>query len=102
MSGVAGVPFRPFLGGTKSISVSSTSAETTISGNPKQLRLTNTGTSVCFFRFGSSTQTAVATTDMPVLPGVSVVVSVPVGTTNVAAITAALTTTLYVTPGYGE
>lgn len=102
MSGTSGIPFKPFLGLTKNISVTTSTAEITISGSPQQLVLTNTGTVVCFVRWGVGTQTAVATTDLPILPGSASVVSCPGSTTNVAAITASGSTTLYVTPGNGE
>ncbi len=93
-------PFRPF-GSTVAVSATAASSAQTLPADALCLELQNDGNSTCFVRWGASAQTAV-TTDYPVLPGQSKIVSCDQGTLSVAAICASgESTTLYVTPGVG-
>jgi hypothetical protein len=82
-----------------SLTVSGTSAEvTTLSATDNIVRLYNSGTAVCFVRWGTTAQTAV-TTDLAIAPG-----TVEAFTKNNATRLAAIGTsgTLYITTGTGE
>ena len=97
-------PFVPYLAKTQSIAVTSASTNITFTAAvaPTQLLITNSGSGLCFVRYGVGAQTASITTDMPILPGTQAIVSCAGSTTGFAAISiGAATTTLYVTPGYG-
>ena len=87
-------------GATVSISCSTTSASATIATGFSVMRLTNVGSVPVFVRWGTGTQTAVAT-DFPVPANSSVVVAKPFDVVTVAAITGSSTATLYVTVGEG-
>ncbi len=96
------MPFTPFYGQTVSISASTSSASATVSNTTaNQLVITNASTALAFIRTGSGVVTAL-TSDLPVLPGAAIVISRKQEDTVIAAITASGTTTIYVTPGYGE
>jgi len=98
-------PFTP--GGSFAITVASSSAAVALptkTGN--QIRISSlAANAVAFFAFGSSTLTVVIPTGtqangMPILPGTSVVVTVPANATYIATIGTAANT-LYVTSGDG-
>lgn len=94
------MPFTPFYGQTVSISASTSSANTTVSNtSANQLVITNSGTALVFVNVGSATAT---TSDLPILPGAAIVISRQQEDVTVSAITASGTTTVYITPGYGE
>lgn len=97
-------PFTP-TGATVALSATGTSSQSAISGFPSTsgsgvMRVVNAGTAIAFIKWGSSAPTA-TTADMPILPGAIEVFSVGT-TTNVAAITASGTATVYFTPGNGQ
>ena len=96
---------RPFVpsGDTVSISVTSSTGSTSVSttGSSESVLLTNAGGTLCFVVFGTTSATA-TTAGIPVLPGAAVIVSRTGSQDKVAASTASGTTTLYITPGYGE
>ena len=91
-------PFRPFA--TATIAASTTSANASISTRAVTLEIQNDGLVTCFVRWGVGTQTAV-TTDYPILPGQSKIVTCETGNNNVAVITSTGTTTVYVSSGEG-
>lgn len=94
------MPFTAFFGQTVSISATTVSASTTVSNTTaNQLVITNSGTALAFIRVGSATA---LTTDLPLLPGAAIVISRKQSDTAVSAITTSGSTTIYVTPGYGE
>lgn len=99
------VPFTPLLAGTATLSLptAATSVSVSINAAASALELQNPGSDTVFVRWGVGAQTAVATTDYPVLAGQSKIVSVPVGADTLAGITAsgAGAATLYVTSGEG-
>lgn len=69
---------------------------------PSQVRLWTVSTdAVCFIAFGDVTVVATTAAGMPFANGLTEVLSVPVGATYIAAITATGTATLYITPGEG-
>ncbi len=93
-------PFRPGAA-TQTINVNATSQSVTLPGALPQVELQNDGASACFVRVGASPQTAV-TTDYPILPGQSKIITVETQAGVLAAVCAAGgTATLYVTPGWG-
>lgn len=69
--------------------------------NPRQVMITLAGTNpaIAFIKFGSSSVTASATADTPVLPNTQVIFSVPAGATHVAVVGTA--GTIYITAGNG-
>lgn len=104
--------FSPDFANTKSISVTSTSASVTLAtvdtntGTLGQgynaIRIVNAGPNTAFVRWGTGTQTALAT-DMPILAGTVEVFSKSPDATTIAAIAAATqTATLYITCGEGQ
>ena len=96
--------FTP-IGATVNLAVTSGSASVarTLAGHlgGAEVRLANTGTTLCFVEFGASTVTATTSGSIPILPGTAEVFGVSPLATHVAALTAAGTTTLYVTTGRG-
>ena len=83
-----------------SISVTTTTGRTAISGTGATLRLCNVTSVECFVTVGDST--VVATTSDFSVPGNTVAfISVPNTATHVAAITGATTTTLRISRGDG-
>jgi len=100
------IQFSPFFGKTQNVSANSTSASITldaIGAACSALLFSNTGTKTAFVRYGVSTQTAVATTDMPIIANSQQVFSKPIGADTVAIVClGADTTTVYVTPGEGQ
>ena len=67
-------PFRPT--GTVSVSVSNVSSNTPLSGGGDSIVVTNATTSLGFVRFGSDMTVTASTTDMPVLAGSRVILSI--------------------------
>lgn len=67
-----------------------------------QCELNNLGTVTVFVVFGISTAVAVATTSYPVQAGHAKVLSVPVGCTHIACVTAGTTGSLAVNPVRGS
>lgn len=94
-------PFTP--GSTVSRSVNSGSQSVALpSPRGDQVRVMPlTGSVVVFIKFGTAA-VAAAVTDMPVLPGLGEVFTIPPGATHVAAICAASTSTVYFTAGDGQ
>lgn len=91
-------PFTP--AGNFSIAVTTTSGNVATTGAGTTLRLANVAAVECFVAFGGSD--VVALTSSFSVPGnTQILVSVPSGTTHVAAITAATTTTLRISRGDG-
>lgn len=91
-------PLKPFA--TAALTATTTSSNAAIPSNAQVLEIQNAGDAVVFVRWGIGTQTAV-TTDYPVLPGQSKVVTCEIGNNNVAVIAASGTNTVYVTGGEG-
>lgn len=87
-------------GGNFSISVTTSSARVNVTGEGTTLRLANVSTVECFVAFGGSTVTAAAT-DFSMPANTQVFVTVPSGTSYVAAITASGATTLRISRGDG-
>lgn len=94
------IPFRPSGGATVNVDVGAASARVVMSGGEQQ-RIMNNGTATAWIAFGDITVTAAVATGMPVGPGVTEVITIPPGTTNVAAIAAAATGKIHFTPGAG-
>lgn len=87
-------------GSTQTIAATTTSANTVLGAAATGvLQIANTGTTVAFVAIGTSAQTASATS-YPILPGATVVISGG-SATNIAAMTASGTATLYVSRGTG-
>ncbi len=87
-------------GGNFSLSVTTSTGNVAITGAGTTLRLANVTAQECFVAFGAST--VVATTGGFSVPGNSqVFVTIPSGTTHVAAITASGTATLRISRGDG-
>lgn len=98
-------PFTP--GPTVQLAVTGTSGRVALgtgagaSGTPQVIVTAPAGGQIAYIKFGDATVAAVAATDTPILPGTVQMFTVPVGATNVAAITATSTQTLYFTTGHG-
>jgi hypothetical protein len=67
-------PFRPT--GTVSVSAGNVSSNTPLSGGGDSVVVTNPTTALAYVRFGSDTTVTASTTDMPVLAGNRVVLSI--------------------------
>lgn len=96
-------PFFPRKGQTKTLAVTTTTARVQVLDNASStstynVRIYNAGTVAAFINWGDGTVTA-ATTDMPIAPGATEVLSLQ--GSNIAAITASGTATLYITEGSG-
>lgn len=106
---MAGDPlFTPKPTGTVSITSAVTSARVALGAlNSQQLAITNSDTSnIAYVEFGGATVVATVPNgatpgSMPILPGQTRGVTIPLGTTNVAAICTAGTPVVYFTPGNG-
>jgi len=81
-----------------SLAVTTTTGRVAVSGTGSVLRLANVSSVECFVTVGDSTVTA-TTTDFPIPGNTVVFMEIPNIATNVAAITAATTTTLRVSRG---
>lgn len=94
-------PFTPQATSAK-LSATTSSSRVALPGNASQYRIrTDAGDAVVYLQFGDATVTASTSTSMAVGPGMAEVISVPLGATYVAGITAATTATVYITPGEG-
>ena len=82
---------------TKTIAVTTASAEVVLDVPSEGIVLANDGTDAAFIRIGLGAQTALAT-DFCILGGQSVVLSKPAEHLNIAAITAAGTTSIKAMP----
>ncbi len=94
---------NPIPGSTVSLAVTSTTARVALSAtqNVTGLIVTNTGSSLCYFRTGTSTVDATAA-DIPLAPGQRMVIWKDATATNIAAICdAAASTTLKATLCFG-
>jgi hypothetical protein len=67
-------PFRPT--GTVSVSVGSVSANVRLSGGGDSVVVTNAAAALSYIRFGSDPTVVASTTDMPVLAGSRLILSV--------------------------
>ena len=94
------IPFRPSGGATVNIDVAAASARVVLSSGEQQ-RVMNNGTATAWIAFGDGTVAATVAGSMPVGPGVTEIVTIPVGATNVAAIAAGATGKIHFTPGSG-
>jgi hypothetical protein len=96
--------FRPLLGATVNIDVSSSSQSVSLAVTSKQqVRVMNNGTATAWITFGPGAATATTTAGIPIGPGVTEVLSVEDlgGTLYAAAIAAGSTGKIYFTPGQG-
>ena len=94
--------FEP-VGATVNLAVTSTTgrvARTLIGEDAAQVRIVNAGTVTVFLAFGGSSIDA-TTSGMPLLPGTAEVFTLTKEMTNIAAITASGTATIYATTGRG-
>lgn len=95
--------FTPEVGGTKSITTSTTSAAVQVYSVAKNqstdIMLLNAGSEVIFVNFGNSSVAATAV-NMPILGGTGVIVN-QAGFTHIAARSASGTPTIYICPGHG-
>lgn len=87
-------PFAP--GATSTLAASTTSASVSIDPYATAVRVLNAGSQLAFIRFAGTATTA----DLPIPSGATEVFTKN-GAASIAAITAASTTTLYVTTGEG-
>ena len=87
--------------GNFSISVTTTSANVNTTGAGTTMRLANVSTSECFVAFGTDNTTAATTGGFSMPANSQILVTVPSGTTYVAAITASGSTTLRISRGDG-
>lgn len=100
-------PFNPVMPAfTQNIAVTATSGQITFAAGQgleaQTVRILNTGSNLAFVRWGVGTQTAVATTDMPIAAGATEVFTKGLADHLAAICTSGQTTTLYVTPGEGQ
>jgi len=97
------LPFSPQPAGTVTISVSTTSAATAISAGSglSQVAIKNAGDNTAFIKFGTDNTVEATSSEFPILPGESNLLTKSEAHTYIAAITGSSTTTLYVTPGAG-
>ena len=77
-------PFRPT--GTASVSVGTVSSNIPLSGGGDSVVVTNTATGLAYVRFGSDPTVAASVTDMPILQGSRLILSVNSLITYAAAI----------------
>jgi hypothetical protein len=68
------MPFRPT--GTASVSATTVSANTSLTGGGDSVVVTNTTGSIAYVRFGSDASVAATVVDMPVLPNAHVMLGV--------------------------
>jgi hypothetical protein len=67
-------PFRPT--GTVSVSISNVSANAPLTGGGDSVVVTNPSTALAYIRFGADASVVASTSDMPILPGNRVILSV--------------------------
>jgi len=95
--------FKPAVGGTVSLAVTTTSASVAmllVPDSEHQVRLYNAGSATVFVNRGGSGVTA-TTSNMPLPAGAVEVLTYTGSATHLAAITASGTATLYATVGEG-
>lgn len=95
-------PFTPGLAATVTVSVTSASAATALTGVGNQIRILHDGSQKVFFNVGDSTVTAAVATGTPIAPGGCEVFTIPATATHIACIAASGTETMYVTRGEGQ
>lgn len=93
-------PFRGERGGNIKVFPSSTSNSANIDSSSRLVRFVNEGSNICYVRIDSNTQTA-TTSDTPVLPGETIILSKGEGQGSVAFI-APNPTVLNIQPGAGN
>lgn len=93
-------PFRPT--GTVGIAASAVSSNTLLVGGGDTVVVTNTSSALGYIRFGSDSSVTAATTDMPVLPGSRLILSVNSLITYAAAITPSGSGTILFSRGDGS
>lgn len=92
-------PFTP--GETVSRTVTSSTANVALGKGGDQVLIQGVaGGNIAFIKFGTDSTVTAAVTDTPILPGVPYYLTLPTGSTYIAAIGSA-TTTLYITRGDG-
>lgn len=92
-------PFTP--GATVSLAVTSSTGNVALGTGGDQVLISSAaGGNIAFIKFGTASSVIAATTDTPILPGTVQVLTLPPGSTYLAAIGSA-TTTLYLTRGDG-
>lgn len=89
------------VGDTVTVSATSTNSQFTVPENAEQLLVQNAGPNTVFIRFGKSAQTADTTKDLPILSGVSRVITKDSMTNGAAICASTQTATLYLTPVMG-
>jgi hypothetical protein len=67
-------PFRPT--GTVSVSINNVSANALLTGGGDSVVVTNPSNALAYIRFGADSTVVASTSDMPVLPGDRVILSV--------------------------
>lgn len=93
--------FSPAFGGTKSISVTTTTSSAAIeSSECDTVLLTNLGDDIIYVRLGDSSVEATSA-DLPILGASAQTINRSHNHTHIAAIADSETATLKVTPGYG-
>lgn len=90
------LPFKQ-VGATVSVSASTTSARTALSGHTGYWWVVNIGSVAAFVHFGDGSVTATAA-DTPIPPNAGVLIQANPASSNAAAITATGTATVYVAP----
>ena len=90
-----------FTGATVNIAVGAASARVALPSPADAVRVMNNGTATAWIAFGDNTVAATLAGSIPVGPGVTEVWSLPSGTTNIAAIAAGATGSIYFTQGAG-
>lgn len=97
------LPFSPQPAGTVTVSVTTTTGNAAISAGSglSQVAIKNAGAAAAFIKFGADNTVEATTSDFPILPGESNLLTKSEAHTYIAAITGSSTTTLYVTPGAG-
>lgn len=97
--------FSPRDASTKTLSVTTTSAATSIASAPAPatylVQAPATNAVPVFIEKGGSAVAAAVATGLPILPGQAQAFTVGPGDTHIAAIVSTGTATLYVTPGEG-
>lgn len=94
-------PLRPTGGATVNIDVAAASANVALSSG-EQVWICNDGTATAWLKFGNdNTVAATLAAGFPIKSGVDVVLTLPPGTTHVAAIAAGATGKVYFTPASG-
>lgn len=93
-------PFKPD-GPTVNLAAGVATARVVVQGsnNSRNVRVYNSGTVAAFIECGNTAVVATITASMPIAPGATHVIGCPAS--NIAAITASGTATVYFTPGQG-